>query len=429
MTEQTVNRKSGIKWKVKCMLGGTMLSHNYYLFLLVHTLFLVFTRIPAIFINTLLMNQTGDVNSTLFYNGAIFAACALTMSVSAQIMHKTGCRVTATVGIIGYNILYLCYILFQPYVGTCYMLFGLFNGMADGFYYISYGHMILDYTDVTNRDSGMGIISTLSAGVNLTVPFLAGSILSAIGGVKGYVAIFILAFAIAFLAMAAVFKLPGEVKKEKRNVRYGAFIRLLGENRQILYGLLGETVKGVREGTFMFILNIILYQLIKSEFLIGCNSLLTGLVSILSFWFMSHTFRPDNRRRFMLLAVTGLTGITMICYWFLNPVMVILFAAVNAFLAGMIEISCYTTFFDVSQSVKEIEDFSPELLAFHEIFVVTGRCIGLGAFAFINTVSGAALKAQIFSLLLLTLAQFGTVFMCRTAVRAAARFKMSVKIY
>ena len=48
----------------------------------------------------------------------------------------------------------------------------------------------------------------------------------------------------------------------------------------------------------------------------------------------------------MLLAVTGLTGITIVCYWFLNPVMVILFAAVNAFLAGMIEISCYTTFFD-----------------------------------------------------------------------------------
>ena len=107
----------------------------------------------------------------------------------------------------------------------------------------------------------------------------------------------------------------------------------------------------------MFILNIILYQLIKSEFLIGCNSLLTGLVSIVSFWFMSHTFRPDNRRRFMLLAVIGLTGITIVCYWFLNPAMVILFAVVNAFLAGMVEISCYTTFFDVSQSVKSIEDF------------------------------------------------------------------------
>ena len=119
MTEQTVKRKSGIKWKVKCILGGTMLSHNYYLFFLLHTLFLVFTRIPAIFINTLLMNQTGDVNSTLFYNGAIFASCELTTSVTAQVMHKTGCRVKATVEITGFNILYICYILFKPSDGTC----------------------------------------------------------------------------------------------------------------------------------------------------------------------------------------------------------------------------------------------------------------------------------------------------------------------
>lgn len=413
------SRNSCIKWKVKCVLGGTKLSHSYYLFLLVHTLFLVFTRIPAIFINTLLMNQTGDVNSTLFYNGAIFAACALTMTGSAQIMHKTGGRVTAAAGIIGYNILYLCYILFQPYVGTYYMLFGIFNGIADGFYYISYGNMILSYTDLSNRDSGLGIISTLSAGVNLTVPFLAGSILSAIGGVKGYAAIFILAFGLALLTIAAVFRLPKERKGKERNVRYGAFLRLIGKNRQILYGLLGETLKGIREGTFMFILNMILYQLVKSEFLIGCNSLLTGMVSILSFWFMSHTFRPDNRRKFMLLAVVGLSAFTVICYWFINPFMVILFAAVNAFLAGMIEISCYTTFFDVSQSVKEIGEFRPELLAFHEVFVVAGRCIGLGAFALINTLSGATLKAQIFSLLLLTLVQFWTVFLCRKAVGAA----------
>ena len=120
-------------------------------------------------------------------------------------------------------------------------------------------------------------------------------------------------------------------------------------------------------------------------------------------WFkwVDRFVRPDVYKR-QLLAVIGLTGITIVCYWFLNPAMVILFAVVNAFLAGMVEISCYTTFFDVSQSVKSIEDFSPELLAFHEIFVVAGRCIGLGAFAFINTVSGATLKAQIFSLLLLT---------------------------
>ena len=96
-------------------------------------------------------------------------------------------------------------------------------------------------------------------------------------------AIFILAFAVAFLAMAAVFKLPGAPEKEKKNVRYGAFLRLMGENRQIFYGLLGETLKGIREGTFMFILNIILYQLIKLSLIhilqrerLPCRPLATG---------------------------------------------------------------------------------------------------------------------------------------------------------
>ena len=72
--------------------------------------------------------------------------------------------------------------------------------------------------------------------------------------------------------------------------------------------------------------------------------------------------------------------------------------------------------------MKEIEDFSPELGVSRDIR--GDRAVYRpGAFAFINTVSGATLKAQIFSLLPLTLVQFGTVFMCRTAVRAAARFK------
>ena len=58
VTGRPMRSKSSINWKIKCILGGTMLSRNYYLFLLVHTLFLIFTRIPAIFINTLLMAST-----------------------------------------------------------------------------------------------------------------------------------------------------------------------------------------------------------------------------------------------------------------------------------------------------------------------------------------------------------------------------------
>lgn len=416
-----IKQRTTLAYKIKCISGGTQLGHNYFLFLLVHTLFLVFTKIPGVFINMLLMNQTRDVNTTLVYNGAIFAACACMMVFSAQIMHWTGSKITAAIGIIGYNILYLCYILFQSRIGEYYMLFGLFNGMADGFYYISYGSMVLAYTEVENRDSGMAIISTCSALVNLLIPLVSGSIISAVGGNRGYGVIFILAFATAFCALLAVFALPDERKrKEKQRVKYVKFLGLLKKYPQIFYGLLGETFKGTREGAFLFVLNIILYQLVKSEFLIGVNSFLTGMGAVLCFWFMSHFIRPGNRRRYMMGSIMILLAGTLLCLRFLNPAAVILFSVVNAFFAGMIEISCYTTFFDVSQSVKEAEAYTPELLAFHELFVVTGRCIGLFAFGVMNAVFEADIFVQVESLFFLTLVQFLTVYCCRKAQKAAA---------
>lgn len=405
--------KKQVKDKIKYVLGGSRLSSEYYLFLTVHTLFLIFTKIPGVFINTLLMNQTRSVNAVLFYNGSIFTACAVTMLFSAQIMHKKGCRFTAAAGIGSYTVLYLCYVLLQAYVGEYYLLFGLCNGIADGFYYISYGSMVLAYTDISNRDSGMGIISILGAGVNLAVPFLSGTVISVVGGVKGYVTIFAIAFGIALMAVCTVFRLPKDEMQQSAGVHYIAFVKKLRQNREVCLGLLGETMKGIREGTFMFILNLVLYQFIKSEFLIGCNSLMTGVVSIGSFWIISHFFRPNNRLRYMLLAVCGLSGVALICFWILNPAMVIFYAAVNAFLAGMLEVSCYSIFFDVSQNMAGIEDFAPELLAFHEVSVVSGRCLGLLGFAAVNYYTGATLKAQMFSLLVLTLLQFVTVAVCR----------------
>ena len=117
------------------MLGGTALGHHYYQFLLVHTLFLVFTRIPGIFINTLLMNQTGSINSTLFYNGAIFAACAVHddsyLSLDHALVHKS--KVTAAnrySGIITFCIFAISFFRIRWDSITC--LFGLANGMADG---------------------------------------------------------------------------------------------------------------------------------------------------------------------------------------------------------------------------------------------------------------------------------------------------------
>lgn len=413
--------KENIIYRIKYILGGTQLSHNFYLFFLVHTLFSIFTRIPYVFVNTLLMNQTGDVNSTLFYNGVIFMTCGFTMFISAQIMHWTECRITSTIGIIFYNILYLCYILFQKQIGDYYMLFGMINGMADGFYFIGFGRMILLYTEPNNRDSGMGIMNTMNSTANLIIPFLSGSIITIVGGIKGYITIFVIAFVIAFFTLLSVFRLPAEKRREKKEyVKYWKLVGFVKKYPQAFWGIFSESLKGIREGALLFILNVILYQLVKSEFLIGLNSLLVGIASILCFWFMGRFIRPGNRKKYMTAAVIVLLAAVSVCMKFLNPVLVISFAVTNAFFTGWLDVSCYITFFDITQSIKEAEAYTPELLAVHEFFLQVGRCIGLFVFGVINTLSGATVQAQLFSIFILTLVQFITVLCCTKAIKMAA---------
>lgn len=121
----------------------------------------------------------------------------------------------------------------------------------------------------------------------------------------------------------------------------------------------------------------------------------------------------------MIKAVIILLAANFLCMYAVKPVVIMLFAVVNSFFAGMLEISCYTTFFDVSDSAEETQEYTPELLAFHEVFVVSGRCVGLLIFGIINTISGATVQAQVFSLFIITFIQFATVYCCRRASRIA----------
>lgn len=58
---------------------------------------------------------------------------------------------------------------------------------------------------------------------------------------------------------------------------------------------------------------------------------MSGAASILCFWFMSHFIRPDNRQKYMVAAICILTGVSLISLWAVNPVMVVVFAVINAF--------------------------------------------------------------------------------------------------
>ena len=96
---------------LKLLVNGEMLSAGFYRFLTVHACFLVFYGLPRVFINTMLLGQTSDIKIVVMYNAMFFLGSAASMLLAAGLLQRTNSGVTAVLGILGYNVLYLTLIL------------------------------------------------------------------------------------------------------------------------------------------------------------------------------------------------------------------------------------------------------------------------------------------------------------------------------
>ena len=344
---------------------------------------------------------------------------AAAMLLAAGLLQRTDSGVTAVLGILGYNVLYLLLIVLGDNASRWHLWLGLLAGLADGCYWLSYGHLLSDSTDLTNRDSGLAIVNICANVVNLTIPLLAGFIIDAVGGTRGYMAVFGLSFAVSAVTCALALRLPKRRMAGAHKVDYPRTLRAIGRNRHLLYSLAAQGCKGVREGAFTFILSIVLYQMVKNELLVGFNTFLSAAAAIASYVIASRILSLANRVRYMGIAVAVLTGIAALCILHLSPMTVILYTVVNSFFAGFLENSTYSTFLDMMQLVPEMDDHRPELLAVNDTVLELGRCVGLSIIIVMNVYVGEDVGVQVWSLLVLTLTQVGTVLLCRGAMRSA----------
>lgn len=402
--------------RVRSAVGGNMLGNTYYRFLLVHTGFMVFTGLPSIFINTFLMNQTSNMDVVLVYNMLAIMSTALGMFLSAAVVHRFHSGVASVIGIFGFNLLYLELILLNSHAAENVVLLGLTNGLASAFYWISYSQLLTEYTDLQNRDSGMAIVSIMTSIVNLIVPLVAGGLISAMGRTIGYNLVFGLAFIIGLITSVGAMTLP-KPKKDVFRVRHKEAFQFVFRHKTVVFGMLSEGCKGIREGAFGFILSILLYRLIKSEILVGFNTFLSSAASILSFLIISKKIVSSNRIKYMELSVFILLLFSFVSIFTVNPVTLILFTIGNAFFSGFIVNSSFGTFLDALQFLPEARELRPEIFAQKEFCLATGRCLGILIIMLIDHLSGSDLIWQAVSLGILTVTQIGTVAACKHAAR------------
>ncbi|MEG2020330.1 MAG: MFS transporter [Oscillospiraceae bacterium] len=392
----------------------TSMGKPFFKFLTVHTMFLVMTTLPGIFINTFLMAQTDDINIVLMYNGIFFIVGAATMVFAAYVLRRFNPGIVMVIGIVFYNILYLILLILQENASDFFVLLGMVIGVADGFYWIGYGTLLSTCTRLDNRDKGLAIISISGSVVNLVVPLFSGLVISRISGTKGYITVFGLAFSVALLTVFTALTLPkGESVKEP--VQYKKTLALIKKEKCIQFGLLGQWSKGLREGTFTFIMGILLFKLVQNELLIGFNTFLSAISAILSYTIITRVLTRYNRAKYMGIAVCTLMIVNIVVLFIMGPLSLMFFTVIDAFCAGFIGNSCYSTFLDSMHVVPEASAHSPELFAVNDCILAVGRCLGLAVMITVNVLSGGKIVWLFAGVALLTCSQFITLALSKKA--------------
>lgn len=404
------------------------LGKPFFKFLTVHTLFLIMTTLPGIFINTFLMAQTDDINIVLMYNGIFFIVGASTMVLAAYVLRRFNPGIVMVIGIVFYNMLYLILLILQEDASQYFILLGMVIGIADGFYWISYGTLLATCTRLENRDKGLAVISISGSVVNLVVPLFSGFLISHISGTKGYLTVFGLAFSVALLTACTALTLPkGQSAKEP--VQYKNTFALIRKESCLQFGLLGQCGKGIREGTFTFIMGTLLFKLVQNELLIGFNTFLSAIAAILSFAIVTRVLTRYNRAKYMGIAVCTLMVCNLLALFMMSAATLIVFSVIDAFCTGFICNSCYSTFLDSMHVVPEAAARAPELFAINDCVLAVGRCGGLAIMILVNILSGGKIVWLFAGVAILTGSQFMTLAISKKAAYHIEQRRTAVPLH
>ncbi|MGI5896736.1 MAG: MFS transporter [Oscillospiraceae bacterium] len=385
-------------------LGLNYLSSDFKKFATMHCAYNIFQGLVSVYITTLLMRVSGNGDIVIWYNlvNFFFHGCSLTIAV--VIMRKGSVNLATRCGIMGFIILYTVLLFTMSSADKFMPLFGLLTGMSNGFYWLTYATYFSAFTVDNKRDVALGFMGFVNGVITLIMPTLSGFLIEQIGGFTGYTVVFGISFSIAVVTILLSFRLPKQVNPpEVRKTYFRQVLKVIVRDSCVRCGMVTETLRGVRDGTFGFLLNLLLFEVISSEALMGINSLLTSIAAIVSYWVAGRIIKPHNRVKFMFAATTVLLLAASLPAFGLSPATIMIFAVVNSFFNTFIINPSNSIMFLIVQR-KADPKMVDEYFSLRDIFLVAGRMIGVCILLAFPRVQ----YGYVIAIVVLTLSQFIT---------------------
>lgn len=357
--------------RLQKVLGDVKVTKDLVLLLMIGGLYSLSIALSNTFVNVYLWKQSENFFDLGIYNLSIVVMQPLTFILAGRWAKKIDRVIVLRLGVSFLAVFFISVLLIGESAGDFLIVLGGVLGIGYGFYWLAFNVLTFEITEPDTRDFFNGFLGILSSFAGMIGPIAAGLVISKMEKFTGYTIIF--AVSLGLFIAAVVLSMFIKRRSAKGNFR---FVRILQErkNNPNWRGVTNaHFFQGLREGTFAFIISVLVYITTNSELALGKFGLVNSAVSFVAYYGATRLIKSNHRKRSILLG-----GILLYCSIFLvifdiTFMKLIIYAAVIALAYPILLVPYISLTYDVIGKGWNAAEMRIEYIVVREIFLNSGR--------------------------------------------------------
>lgn len=364
--------------RIAKQIGLNKLTPPFARYLLTYMLFWLGGTIAGSYFNYFLLRATGGEDGLRVYN--LLTACIqpFVMIPALFVLRRLSVSICMRIGLVFHALAYAVLAASGNVTTVTVYIISTMMSAGNAFIFTAYTPQWLAYTTDEGRDACYGVINMIATIVNLVLPLSIGLFISMFDDLTGYSVLFAIASLVIFGSALASFRLvPVSYGNKQEEHTLEKTAQVFFKNRKIIFSMLATMLDAMRSHGFGFFSALLVFDLVSKESTLGVLSICTTVLGLLMNVAYTRGVTPENRGRTMLLGAVGYTlAVSIVCvarsfggY--------IVYSVVSTMAGVFIANPVLTGYMSAVQHDDYLSDHAAEVHVLREIFVVSGRVLGL----------------------------------------------------
>ncbi|MEY2192482.1 MFS transporter [Neobacillus sp. BF23-41] len=360
------------------ILGDVKLTKDLSLLLIIGGLYSLSVALSNTFVNIYLWKQTGKYSDIALFNLSIVVLQLLTFILAGRWAKKIDRVIVLRIGVIFLALFYVMVLIAGTKASTYLLLLGSLLGVGYGFYWLAYNVLTFEITEPDTRDFFNGFLGILSSAGGMIGPIAAGIIITRFDKFTGYTIVFGMSLALFALAVFMSFSLKPRPSAGSYCFKQIFIERKQNENWRLITN--ANFFQGLREGTFAFVISVLVYISTGSELSLGTFGLLNSGISFIAYYLASRLIKQKFRKKAILIGGLILYASVLLIVWDVNFVKLLIYGGMIAIAYPLLLVPYMSTTYDVIGTGWKAAEMRIEYIVVREIFLNLGRIVSILSF-------------------------------------------------